>query len=392
MSWSFIDMPGNFAVVIHGEYDCVNCFNHNTGRSAHRFFSTRLSEGILTNGETAQPLRECLELIVEHDKPDAIVVLGTCPVEVIGDRFEVTVDAVSAETGVPMVALHTSGLKLSTQQTMIDWCFDTLAGLGDPAQAIEDRVALLGMPVDRRGQSEVRSMCKKAGVPLHGQFPMGASLDQWRGLIGCAEVLATDTTMFPKLMTRLQGREQQITSIPLPLGLGQSVEVYCALGTRDPEAMSQAIQPLVDLAQAAVDGFQSRWEGKRMAMTMRMHNSNRTDLVARDGLGPVRMFTEAGLEVTLLIQGSDDAQTMVEWRELLAANDLDLAFEVFPGPYAIGQLVARGGYDVACVADWVHNQVAETGVPAMYSHQTRPWLSGVAPTLRRVERLLERRS
>ena len=98
ISWSLLDMPGRFAVVIHGEYDCVNCFRHNEGRSSWQYFSTRLTEGQLTSGDTAEPLQRCLELIAEHEQPDAIIVLGTCPVEVIGDQFDIVVDKVSAFT------------------------------------------------------------------------------------------------------------------------------------------------------------------------------------------------------------------------------------------------------------------------------------------------------
>ena len=74
MSWSMIDMPGNFAVVIHGEYDCVNCFHHQRGQSAIQYYSTRLTEAQLTTGRTEEPLRRCLELIAERQQPEGVVV------------------------------------------------------------------------------------------------------------------------------------------------------------------------------------------------------------------------------------------------------------------------------------------------------------------------------
>ena len=85
MSWTMIDMPGNFAVVIHGESDCLTCFLHHTGRSTHRIYSTRLTEEMLTTGRTEKALRTCLELIAAEERPELVLVLGTCPVEVIGD-------------------------------------------------------------------------------------------------------------------------------------------------------------------------------------------------------------------------------------------------------------------------------------------------------------------
>ena len=124
MSWALIHMPGNFALVIHGEEDCLNCFHHHTGRSASQVYSTRLTEYQITSGETQRPLRHLLHLIADQKKPEAIIVLGTCPVEVIGDRFETVVDQVAEETGIPMAALHTSGLKLTRLVDMQDWLYN----------------------------------------------------------------------------------------------------------------------------------------------------------------------------------------------------------------------------------------------------------------------------
>ena len=98
MSWALVHMPGNFALVIHGEQDCLNCFHHHTGAGATNVFSTRLTEYQITSGNTQRPLEHLLNMIVTQREPDAIVVLGTCPVEVIGDRFETVVDRVSEET------------------------------------------------------------------------------------------------------------------------------------------------------------------------------------------------------------------------------------------------------------------------------------------------------
>jgi len=384
-------MPGRFAVVVHGEYDCVNCFKHNAGRSSWQYFSTRLSEGQLTSGETHGPLRRCLELIVEHDAPDAIVVLGTCPVEVIGDRFETVVEAVSAETQVPMVALHTSGLKLSTQQDMLDWCFDTLAGIdsASPDANNQSGVALLGMPHDARGTAEFQQVLEGTDLAFKGSFPRGATLQDWKNLPNAEHVLVSDQGMFPRLMGRLEQTAGKITEAPLPYGLEQSMAVYKLLSTMTSDPLNPHLEILQKKAAKNVSDFRDQWSGTRMALGIRMHNSNQFDMVARGGLGHVRLFTELGLDVTLLIQGSPDPSMRPVWTELLAEHGLQLPFDVFPGPYAVGDCLARGNYQIACVADWMHHQATDTGIPVIFSHQMRPWLSGVTHNVRHLSRKLE---
>ena len=327
---------------------------------------------------------------MKHDAPDAIIVLGTCPVEVIGDRFETVVDAVSEETQVPMVALHTSGLKLSTQQDMLDWCFDTLAGLGEADKPTsKGGVALLGMPDDARGSAEVQAALEGTNLKLIGSFPRGATLDDWKSLPHVDSLLVSDHGMFPTLMSRLNKTVEHITETPLPYGLEQTLAVYTLLGQLSGNPLSPHFESLRDRAQQEIETFRTKWAGVRMALGIRMHNSNQFDMVARGGLGHVRMFTELGLDVTLLIQGSPDPSMRAVWTDLLAEHGLDLPFDVFPGPYAVGECLSRGNYQLACVADWMHHQASDTGIPIIFSHQMRPWLGGVAHNLRYLTRKLE---
>ena len=75
ISMQLINLPGHFAVVIHGEDECAACFYH-FGPSAHQFFCTGLTEQHFVTGETAEPLIECLRAVAEDVDPEAIFVLG----------------------------------------------------------------------------------------------------------------------------------------------------------------------------------------------------------------------------------------------------------------------------------------------------------------------------
>ena len=152
ISWSMMHIPGKFAVVVHGEKDCLNCFHHHTGVSSVRFYSTRLNDAQLTMGTTEEVLRECLILIAKEEKPDVILVLGTCPVEVIGANFKDTVLDVSQETGVPMIPLKTSGLRLSSQPEMLDWLYEVLASLEQEPRVKND---------GSKGHQKLRKLAKR---------------------------------------------------------------------------------------------------------------------------------------------------------------------------------------------------------------------------------------
>ena len=107
------------------------------------------------------------------------------------------------------------------------------------------------------------------------------------------------------------------------------------------------------------------------------------------GLGQVKLFTELGFDVTVLIQGSPDPSMRPVWADLLAQHDLDIDFDVFAGPFAVGDCLRKGNYSLACVADWVHQEVASTGIPYIFANQLRPWLEGIGYNINYLQRTLE---
>ena len=228
ISTGLINLPGNFAVIVHGESECAACFYH-FGPSAHQFFCTALEEKHFVTGETSQPLVECLRMVAEEVDPEAIFILGACPIEVIGDRFERVVDGIQAEyPDIPMIPLHTSGLKVGSQAAMLDWMFSTLASLPavepvdqrwmdevgnvgmallhgwanknrdqlDSAQQVaaslptrpaisqEMSFNVLGLPQTpmSANDQEWRKVVEQLGLRVVGNFPYTASLDSWRAI------------------------------------------------------------------------------------------------------------------------------------------------------------------------------------------------------------------
>ncbi|MFM2160592.1 MAG: hypothetical protein RLZZ383_104 [Pseudomonadota bacterium] len=437
---SLMKTTGHFAVVVHGEDECASCFRH-VGPAAVQFFCTGLTEQEFVTGRTSEPLRRCLRLVAEELAPDAIFVLGACPVEVIGDQFEDVVAAVGKEfPDIPMRALHTSGLKVGSQTAMLDWMFETLAGLPgetprDPswlrklidvagemykldlpsehetvtsvvgqiesvlAEVAENRVArpedsviLLGLPRvrydgDTTAPEHVRVL-QAAGLRLLGNYPQATSLDQWRWITWARNGFVADRSLYPKLVRRLEAAGQAIHEVPLPIGIRQSLEVYRLFGeaTGRAEAIASVVAPLAEAAERALAEFRARYGGLRMAYAIRMNNNYDADELAYQGLGDFFALDELGLEMTLLVQGPPDKRDRFE--KMFERRGIRLPFEMFLEPWVMADLLQAGGYDVAYLADHCRNEATKAGVPMIPTRTLEPWLDGAVRNLQRFDHLL----
>jgi hypothetical protein len=434
-------MPGRFAVVIHGERDCLNSFHLDQGPAVINFFTTGLSEREVTSGLTQEPLKNCLERVAaEHGPgpPQVVFVLGTCLVEMIGDRFERVVDEMSQKSGVPMVALHASGLKLGSQGEMLDWLFETLADL-PPAETVAPgwfrRAGTLGFDLfirqrqrDRNAAGELFKRCsglesprraepgrslnfvglpegggggrmepvvvlEGLGLEVNGIYPYGASLDDWRSIGHAGTSFVVDRQLYPRLIGRLESVGQRIVEIPLPVGLAQTDRFYrivgeaCGLGVKLDEYLREQGRK----AKKQLDVFGQRRGKLRMAMGIRLLNNYRPDQLAYGGLGDVVALAEMGFDLTLLVQGPPEERSRKEFKSLLASRGCELPFEVFPDPWSLSGRLQAGRYDVAYLADHSREEAAKAGVPMIVSRGLAPFFSGISRNLATMDRLLDER-
>ncbi len=390
VSWSMIDVPGDFAVVVHGEFDCVNCFHHHIGRSARRFFSTRLTEAQLTRGDTQGALRRCLRLIAAEEAPPMVLVLGTCPVEVIGDPFFEVVAEVARETGIPMVPMRTSGLKLTSQREMLDWLYATLAESAPQGEGAAV-VNLFGLPGPRRGRPEPALVLERAGVAMGACLPQGASWQDWQACRSARVTALVDRSMVPRLITVLEAVGQEIVELPHPVGLGPTRELYAVLD-RIADAQGAVLDAIAEglaVAEAKVAAARERLAGKRVGVAIRMLNAYHLGSLVHEGLGEVPALLELGLDVELLVQGPTDPEVQAAFAASLDARGVGhLPFEVFPAPWALPAVLARKRYDLISMADSSAHAAADTRTPFLPTGALEPYLSGIGPNLRRIERLL----
>ena len=260
-------------------------------------------------------------------QPEAIFVLGACPVEVIGDRFETVVAEVQAEhPDISMIALHTSGLKVGTQTAMLDWMFEALAslpplppideswradaknaavevligtaersrrtlsyavpmlrGMRDAVDITPDTcVNVVGLPGKRPRRSSVPEYVEvlgQGGLHVVANYPATATFDTWRSIRWARQSFVADRSLYPRLVGVLERSGQQVTEVPLPIGLEQTVELYETIGaaTGKLDAIRAAVAPLADEARRHVETFRARFGGLRIAYGLRMSNNYEAD-------------------------------------------------------------------------------------------------------------------
>lgn len=436
ISTGLINMEGDFAVVVHGEDECAACFRH-VGVSAAQFYCDGLTEKEFVTGETSEPLEACLRAVAEETSPEAIFVLGACPVEVIGDRFELVVDKVQKDhPTIPMVPLHTSGLKVGSQAAMLDWMFSTLAAIPGTVppvdQAWRKQVGLAGMDLvfsylsknaealsvvqeqaanlperrelasehcanfvglprsTRRGdsESEVATVLREAGVELVANFPRAATFQDWRAIKHAKATFIADRSLYPKLVNVLEGHGQEVLEVPLPTGVAQTDDFYRTVG--EVYGVSDGIFDIVarerEAAMAAVETFKARYAGLKVAMGIRMLNNYEADQLAYMGLGDYRALAELGFDLTLMVQGPPDKAP--KFQAMFDRRGVEHPFEVFPEPWNLSEHLGGGRFDVAYLADHCRGECRKAGVPMIVSRELEPYYSGVGSNLEHLDRLL----
>jgi nitrogenase molybdenum-iron protein alpha/beta subunit len=431
ISTGLMALRGRFAVIVHGEDECSACFYH-TGPSAPQFFCTGLTEQNFVLGETREPLVRCLRAVASEMKPEAIFVLGACPIEVIGDRFEVVVSEINAEfPSIPMVALHTHGLKVGSQAAMLDWMFSTLASLPSKTARVEgptkpryaealmsvakffvDRESdhldkaskhfrgellqherslnLLGYPRGRYGQAlEIETLLAQIGEFKVTSLPGHGTLGDWRNAKEAQVTFAFDTLMYPKLIEVLAARGQRVESVDIPVGIEATEAFYLAVarGFGVEDQMRSLIAEPMAKAKVELAAFKAKWGGKRLAMGLRLGNNYHADHVGRMGLGDYQFFRECGFEITLMVQGAPEKSGTFE--KFFKTNGVDRPFVMFPEPWTLSQWIDGGRFDIGCFLDHCRGEVNKAGVSFVAQREFDAGFAGMTPNLRYLERALQ---
>ena len=388
-------LPGNFAVVVHGEMDCLNNFPHFEGCSLDRFYCTHVSQLQFSRGDTASPLRECLEAVLETQRPQAVFVLSMCLMEMIHDDFPKVVADISARTGVPIVPLRTSGLQVVAEAEYTDDLYCQLSRIFPRASSADPAlVNLVGLPaLSAHATAELSAALSAAGRRLNCTYPAAASLDDWQRLDLADVNLLVDASMYPKLTELLRASRRTCHDVPLPIGCEQTSAFYRATGAALGEraAVERAAHAWAEKAATGVADFKRRHAGLRLAAGLRMANFSSPAQLARDGLAEISAFTELGLQVTLLIQGPPEVKGRSYFQARLSELGCELPSIVFAEPGELAEHLGSGRFDLAYLRDHARQYTERAGLPLISAGRLQPLFGGVLENLKTLTRAVESR-
>lgn len=137
--------------IVHGPVGCAVYTwdirgSLSSGPELHRnSFSTDLRElDIVYGGE--KKLRQCLKELIAHYRPNAAFVYATCIIGIIGDDIGAVCRKVSAETGIPVLPVHSEGFRGTKKDGYRAACeaLGKIIGTGDTTGISPHSINILG--------------------------------------------------------------------------------------------------------------------------------------------------------------------------------------------------------------------------------------------------------
>lgn len=394
-------IPGRLSLVIFGERDCVNAMPRLRAKTASdpewNVFSADLRESDVVAGQAEERLETCLRAVAAPRwmppgvffPPEGILVLSTCLSEMIGADPVPVCRKVEAETGVRIVPVATSGLRLRTQAEVGDWVARTMVTeFGQKGDPDPDAINLIGFSTDpverpedlrRTFQGEVAGALGLAGLRVNAQAPIGASLEDWRNLPLAGLSVVVDRAMYGDLLGLLERPGHRAIELAQPYGLARTDAFYRAIAAATGRSLDAALDGL-DARREAVETLErarERFAGRRLAYGIGSHHNFRPDDLASEGLGALPLMLEMGFKIEIVIQERDRPDVHDRIRRNLAAMGVDLPYRLFYEPAVLSPVLAEGRFDVAYLSDFLMGQAAAVHLPTVALGHLAPGYRGV---------------
>lgn len=408
-AFQIMDLVGpELAVVVFGERDCVSAFPRTTSQWATNpwwdVYTAALREEDVVAGRAEERLEECLVHVsdvlrgngpitgemmsgipafaarrrhIESGKQSCIIVLSTCLAEVIGAAIEPVCRRVEGATGVKIIPVSTSGLRLRTQAEVVDHVAETLIrGVGDFGVVDPLAVNLLGFQTDRAGganasvnlfRAEADFLVAAFGGRLNSAVPSGATVQDWRNLPHGGLNMVVDRSLLGGMIGLLDGDGRRFVEVIQPKGVSASDQFYGTIARElgcDPEPILASYRPRQD-AMAVIAEAKKRFSGMRLAYGIGTIHNFRPDILAREGLGNLPMFLELGFDVEIVIQERDYPEVHERIRRNLKALGVDAPYRLYYEPAVLEPALREGRFDCAYVADFMRGQVMRAGIPML---------------------------
>ena len=395
-----LDPPGNFAVVVHSDRDCVTAVKVDPFKKVDpsRLFCTNLSDDEIITGKSSEKLEACLHAVARHRKPNFMLLLSGCPVVLANDPFEDIAREVEARTKVPITAVNTHGMGVFSQSMIVDLFAQTFLSLisrSNCSKTPEKRmngVWFLGFPSrlfnGPRG-AEVSDLL--VGVKEHGLRPlaMDAPVEDWAALMHADAVLVSDRGVFTRTLAELEGSGVTVIEAPMPIGFLRSRAFYeslaAYLGAEAGQRILERTRELLKAEKTVLARFR-HLAGTRIAYGVGMRVDFNPLSLAGSGLSEVFALIDYGFDVELMIQGvgNEEQLSVIEGR--IRELGLDIPCHGISDIASMGDVVARRHIRLVVAAEHMGLAASSAGVPLLRLGQLRPGFTATEENLRLIER------
>ncbi len=390
LSTWLLSTPGELAVVIHADPDCVNVLPPGPGAAQlERFFCTNLDPDAAAAGRGPARLDECLDAVCASLQPPVVVLLGSCTAGLLGEDLSAVAERASRRNGVPVICPHGPAMQFTGQVEVADRFAALMIGLCEPGEADPDSVNLMGFDP---GPELIDSLAR-AGVRVNAVLDLGAPFAAWQAIPAAAWTLVVDARMYADSLRACERRlGQRIREVPYPVGLtGSQAFVRAVIEAVRPDGPGAALDKRVlDKARQAVEGARARTRGLRLGYNLGSLKNFEPVSLARAGLLDLPAYEELGFEISLLLQGDDRRRRRDAARRELDGLGCAAPLSIFADTIAFGQLCRSLACELVVGADYLGPQLTGSGIGFLPHGSLRTGLDVVPANLERILAALDR--
>ncbi len=198
------------------------------------------------------------ELVAEY-RPEAVFIVTTCVVEVIGDDVDAFAEGYTARYGLPFLAVHTEHFKCENHLPGLERTITACFGLME-AGPRGGTVNLLGQRMGDFSATELYRVLTGAGVKVGMQLPCGCTVADIRGAAAARANIVVNPIALPlaeKMKERFGTPYVLFDKYTSPVRIRKAyAELFAALGLPLPEELDALYREAAEAAEAAKPALQ----------------------------------------------------------------------------------------------------------------------------------------
>ncbi len=383
--------PGDFAVVIHGDRDCLNVLAPGEGPSgAERFFCTNLSEEEAVVGRSLRRLEACLELVCSRVRPQTVFLLGTCLTALIGDDLAAPARSIAEKTGVPVVPLSGGGMRFVSQAAVTDRFARLMLEACPNGQPREGWVNLVGF---HPGQ-EVLSLLRKLGIGVNAVLVPQTPVSVWKTLPTAQLNLVLDQDLYAGFLQAAHHRfGTEHLQVPYPVGHRATTGFFEKLLLRIPTGADAGsiLGPAGEAARREVERASTATLGVRLGYNIGSMKNLHPRTLALEGLADLPAFEELGFEPLILVQGDDRPRRAAAISETLQSFGCHAPQAIFSDTVFFSDLCREQECRLVYASDHLREQVQRSGAGFLAHGSLQPGYSAAGANISAIISALEGR-